>query len=182
MRQWSSILVVVGCLFSTGSGCHTAPKAPLDLKVSDNGRFLVQDNGKPFFYLADTAWELFHRLDREEADLYLKNRAAKKFTVIQAVVLAELEGLTVPNRYGDRPLIDNDPAKPNEAYFHHVDRIVNRAASLGLVTGMLPTWGDKVNKRWGKGPVIFTPENAETYGRYIGDRYKHKPNIWILGG
>jgi hypothetical protein len=33
--------------------------------------------------LGDTAWELFHRLTREEADLYLKDRAAKGFTVIQ---------------------------------------------------------------------------------------------------
>jgi hypothetical protein len=37
------------------------------LKVSDNHRFLVTQDGKPFFYLADTAWELFHRLDRQQA-------------------------------------------------------------------------------------------------------------------
>jgi hypothetical protein len=39
-----------------------------------------------------------------------------------------------------------------------------------------------VNKKWGVGPVIFTPENAETYGRFVGDRYKDKPIIWMLGG
>src|SRR4051812_18841368 len=81
MRQRSSVFVALLCVFVTTSGCRTSPKAPVDLKVSDNGRFLVQSNGRPFFYLADTAWELFHRLDRGEADLYLKNRAAKKFTV-----------------------------------------------------------------------------------------------------
>src|ERR687894_371368 len=63
-----------------------------DLKVSENGRFLVHEDGSPFFYLGDTAWELFHRLDREEADRYLADRAGKRFTVIQAVALAELEG------------------------------------------------------------------------------------------
>jgi hypothetical protein len=47
------------------------------------GRYLVTERGEPFFYLGDTAWELFHRLTREEADLYLKDRAAKGFTVIQ---------------------------------------------------------------------------------------------------
>ena len=30
------------------------------LKISDNGRFLVHKDGKPFFYLGDTAWELFN--------------------------------------------------------------------------------------------------------------------------
>ena len=46
--------------------------------------------GTPFFYLGDTAWELFHRLDREEADEYLSLRAAQGFHVIQAAALAEL--------------------------------------------------------------------------------------------
>jgi hypothetical protein len=36
-------------------------------------------------------------LNREEATQYLTNRAQKGFTVIQAVVLAQLGGLTVPN-------------------------------------------------------------------------------------
>ncbi|MEM7512849.1 MAG: DUF4038 domain-containing protein, partial [Bacteroidota bacterium] len=50
------------------------------LKVSDNQRFLVTEEGKPFFWLGDTAWELFHRCDREEADHYLETRAAQGFT------------------------------------------------------------------------------------------------------
>ncbi len=47
------------------------------LKVSDNRRFLVHSDGKPFFYLGDTAWELFHRLDREQATRYLEDRAKR---------------------------------------------------------------------------------------------------------
>src|SRR5512146_2122476 len=65
------------------------------LKVSDNRRFLVHEDGRPFFYLGDTAWELFHRLDREDADRYLEDRARKGFTVIQAVALAELDGISM---------------------------------------------------------------------------------------
>lgn len=152
------------------------------LKVSDNRRFLVHEDGTPFFYLADTAWELFHRLSVEDADLYLTDRAAKKFSVIQAVVLAEIDGLHAPNPNGDLPLIANDPTQPNEAYFAHVDRIVDLAASLGLYIGMLPTWGDKWNKKWGIGPEIFTPENARTFGVWLGRRYADKPIIWIVGG
>jgi hypothetical protein len=152
------------------------------LKVSDNQRFIVRKDGAPFFYLGDTAWELFHRLTREEVDHYLQNRAAKRFTVIQAVVLAEFNGLTEPNPYGALPLFDNDPARPNEAYFTHVDYVVDQAARLGLYIGMLPTWGDKVNQKWGCGPEIFTPENAAAYGEFLGARYRDKPIIWILGG
>ena len=60
------------------------------LRISENRRFLVKEDGSPFFWLADTAWELFHRLNREEADYYLTKRAEQKFTVIQAVALGRL--------------------------------------------------------------------------------------------
>src|SRR5258708_2293863 len=157
-------------------------ETPYPAKVSDNGRFLLDQHDKGFFWLADTAWELFHRCNREDAEFYLKNRAAKKFNVIQAVVLAELAGLVEPNPYGHLPLTDNDPAKPQEDYFKHVDWIVNKADELGLVIGMLPTWGDKWNKKWGQGPEIFTPENAAAFGEFLGGRYQDKPILWILGG
>jgi hypothetical protein len=154
------------------------------LKVSANKRYLVTADGKPFFWLGDTAWELFHRLNREEADKYLKNRADKGFTVVQAVALAELDGLHDRNPYGDTPLENDDPTKPKEEYFKHVDYIIDKAAELGLYIGLLPTWGDKIFKStWGTGPEIFNVDNARTYGNWIGNRYKDKKNIiWILGG
>lgn len=153
------------------------------LSISENGRYIQTRDGKPFLYLGDTAWELFHKLNREEATEYLENRSEKGFTVIQAVVLAELDGLRTPNAYGEVPLIDLDPEKPNEKYFAHIDFIVNKAEELGLFVGMLPTWGDKVpNIIGGEGPVVFTPENARIFGTFLGKRYKDKPIIWILGG
>lgn len=158
------------------------PLPPPRLKVSDNKRYLVTVHGKPFFYLGDTAWELFHRLTREQAELYLKDRAARGFTVIQAVALAEFDGLTAPNPYGQTPLAGNDPAKPNEKYFEHVDWVVKKANELGLYVGLLPTWGDKWNKKWGTGPEIFTPENAAVYGEWLGKRYKDQAIVWITGG
>ncbi len=153
------------------------------LKVSDNQRFLVFEDGTPFFYLGDTAWELFHRLNKDETEKYLENRRERGFTVIQAVALAELDGLNTPNAEGERPLVDNDPMQPNEAYFAHIDWVIRRAEEKGLFIGLLPTWGDKWNLKWGVGPVIFTPENAEVYGRFLGERYKEFKNIiWIIGG
>lgn len=152
------------------------------LKVSSNRRYLVDSTGKPWFYLADTAWELFHRTTREDAEILLKDRAAKGFTAIQAVVLAEQDGVNEPNAYGHKPLHDNDPSKPNEDYMAHVDWIVAKANSLGMHIAMLPTWGDKWHKFWGVGPEIFNPSNAHGWGFYLGKRYRDADIIWILGG
>lgn len=178
-RLAAVVVICLGCLAPIAA---TADPAPARLKISDNRRFIVREDGKPFFYLGDTAWELFHRLNREDAELYLKDRAAKGFTVIQAVALAEFGGLTEPNPYGHLPLVDNDPSKPVDAYFQHVDWIVDKANSLGMVVALLPTWGDKVNKKWGQGPEIFTPANAEAFGAFLGKRYKDRSIVWMLGG
>ena len=178
-----NLLVIL--FFASFSWCfaqNSMLKGPL--KVSDNQRFLVQQDGTPFFWLGDTAWELFHRLDRDDAEYYLKKRASQGYTVVQAVALAEFDGLRVPNPYGELPLLNDDPTKPNEKYFQHVDYIIDKAAENGLVIAFLPTWGDKVHKMtWGKGPEVFNPENAKVYGKWVGNRYKDKKNIiWLLGG
>ena len=156
-----------------------------DLKVSSNKRFLVHSDGTPFFWLGDTAWELFHRPNKQEVDLYLENRRQKGFTVIQAVILAIDDGLNKPNALGDRPLIDNNPETPDEKYFEFVDYVISKAKEKGIVIGLLPTWGDKVgpDPYDGIGPQVFTAENAYIYGKFLGNRYKNMQNIiWIIGG
>ena len=161
----------------------TTCSAFAQFSISQNKRFLLKD-GKPFFWLGDTGWELFHRLDRAETDTYLKKRSEEGFTVIQAVMLAEFDGLHSPNAYGETPLINDDPTKPNEKYFEHVDYIIDKAASYNINIAILPTWGDKIFKdRWGTGPEIFNEQNAAVYTTWLANRYKNRKNIiWILGG
>ncbi|MBD1809587.1 glycoside hydrolase family 140 protein [Microcoleus sp. FACHB-SPT15] len=150
----------------------------MTLRVSDNQRFLVRtSDGQPFLWLGDTAWELFHRLTREEASSYLENRREKGFTVIQAVAVAELDGLNTPNAYGTCPFYKNNLTTPNDEYFQHVDYVVDAAEKLGLWIGFLPTWGSYVVSG------VINEGNARTYGHYLGNRYKNRTNIiWILGG
>jgi hypothetical protein len=152
-------LILLALLLAGGG-----PWASAQFSVSPNQRYLLR-NGQPFIWIGDTAWELFHRLNREQADQYLKRRAEQGFTVIQAVALAEFDGLHVPNPYGDLPLENADPNQPLEKYFQHVDYVIDKAAEYGLVVGFLPTWGDKLFKAgWGKGPEVFTADNAKNYG------------------
>lgn len=188
MRPVVLILIVLSGIYSKSFSQTLTDKwsnqtrKELKLKVSENGHYLVYSDDTPFFWLGDTAWELFHRLNREEADLYLEDRAKKGFTVIQAVALAELEGESRPNAYNEFPLKDKNPSKPNEKYFEHVDYIVNKAASQGLFIGMLPTWGIYWKTGTENNRRIFTVENARIYGEFLGKRYRDKPVVWILGG
>jgi hypothetical protein len=153
------------------------------LQISSNQRFIVDEHNQPFFWLGDTAWELFHRLTREEAKVYFTKRQEQRFNLIQAVVLAEFDGLNTPNAYGEKPLIDNDPLQLNEGYFAYVDELLNMAAGHDLYVGLLPTWGDKVTPNWGAGPVVFDEEKARAYGKLLAERWQELSNIvWIIGG
>ncbi len=175
-----SIVLLVATLLIVQIG--RGQNLPL-LKISSDQRYIVDENNKPFFWLGGTAWELIHRLNREQVDSYLIDRAEKGFTVIQTVILAELDGLNTPNAYGEQPLLDNDPTRINERYFKHVDYVIKKASELGLYIGLLPTWGDKFNKKWGAGPEIFNLNNSESYGELLAKRYLNYNNIiWILGG
>ena len=147
------------------------------IQVSENHRFLISESGLPFFWLGDTAWELFHRLNLEEIKEYFQDRSDKGFNLIQAVILAEVDGLSVPNTYNHLPLFDNNPEKPNEAYFDFIQTVIQMASEFGLYIGLLPTWGDKVAHLWGSGPVIFNPQNARSYGFFLGHRYQNFNNI-----
>src|SRR5690606_7662212 len=152
-------------------------------QIAENKRFIVHQDGTPFFFFADTAWQLFHRLTREEIESYFQNRANKGYTVIQSVILAELDGLQTPNRYGVTPLLDENPETPNELWFDWIDEVVRMAEKHGLYIALVPTWGDKVEKKWGVGPEIFNIENAFQFGRFLGNRYKEFSNIiWMNGG
>lgn len=165
------------------------------IKVSDNERFLATKENMPFFWLGDTDWEMFHRLTREEAVSFIETRSRQGFNILQAVALAEMNGVRTPNRYGDIPLKNEDPTQlliteGNDTadadqydYWDHVDFIINEAAAKGMYIGLLPTWGDKVARNWGDGPSIFNESNAKAYGAILAKRYGKLRNVlWILGG
>ena len=142
MKRFLAAILLTGVLL-VAEGPPPRSVKGIRLRVSPNGRYLTELDGKPFFYLADVAWTLLKRLNHEEVDEYLKNRAGKGFTVIQSYVL---RGLEVPNLYGDLTLISKDPAKPNEAFFKNVDYIVSRANELGLVMGLVVSYGEHVRQ------------------------------------
>ncbi|MDX2064590.1 MAG: DUF4038 domain-containing protein [Fimbriimonadaceae bacterium] len=160
-----------------------AVRTPDLIRVHPDGHYLEHPDETPFFWLGDTAWELFHRLTREEIVRYLDARAAQGFNVVQAVGLAELDGLKTANREGHLPLQDLDPARPNEPYWELVDFAVREAYARGIYIALLPTWGDKFCTLWGDGPAVFTRQNARAFGEWIGARYGAFPNvIWVMGG
>ena len=140
----------------------------------------------PFFWLGDTAWLLFQKLDRAETERYLEDRRRKGFNVVQVMVLHDPADR---NAYGSPALLDADPARPNVTpgrslsrpgeydYWDHVDWVVRLAARKGIYVAMVPAWGSIV-KSGG-----LNAGNAAVYARFLAGRYKGASNIiWVNGG
>ncbi|WP_426295519.1 glycoside hydrolase family 140 protein [Dyadobacter endophyticus] len=156
------------------------------LKISENGRFFTDQDGEPFFWLADTGWLLFNRLTREEADRYLTDRQQKGFNVVQVMVV---QALRTVNVYGDSALTNHDLGVPKVTdgntferseeydYWDHVDYVVEKAAEKGIKIGMVPIWGNAVKN--GK----TSAAQARAYAQFLARRYRDRSNIvWINGG
>jgi len=156
------------------------------LKISPSKRYFTTSDGKPFFWLGDTGWLLFSKLNREDAEKYLEDRRVKGFNVIQVMVL---HSVGVVNAYGDSALIHKNVATPlvtagssfdNKTeydYWDHVDYIVDLAASKGIYIAMVPVWGSNVKEKH------VTSAQAKIYAQFLATRYKSRPNvIWMNGG
>lgn len=156
------------------------------LVVSANHSYLMTADGKPFFWLGDTGWLLFSKMDRQEAEQYLEDRRKKGFNVIQVMVL---HNVNAKNKYGVPALVKGDVSKPYLSagadfrdaaqydYWDHIDYIVDLAAKKGLYMAMVPVWGTNVKNGW------VSPEQAGHYAAFLAKRYKNKSNIiWMNGG
>jgi hypothetical protein len=149
------------------------------LKVSENHRYLQHENGKPFFWLGETAWLLPSRSNRDEVDFFMNETGKNGFNVIQISVMHSIPAMNVYGHYAlpngfDFKSID----KPGEYnYWKHIDYIVERAQRSGIYIGIVCVWGSPV--QYGKMSV----EEARQYGEFLSGRYKKYPNIvWIIGG
>ena len=149
------------------------------LKVSDNQRYLMHENGTPFFWQGETGWLLPERLDRAEAEWYLQRCREEGYNVVQVQVI---DNVPAVNIYGQLSNTDgwNFAAidrKGVYGYWDHLDYIIRLAEQNGIYIGMVAIWGGLVKD--GK----LSVEEAKKYGAFLGNRYKNRPNIiWFMGG
>ena len=152
------------------------------LKVSPNGRYFVDQDGKPFFYLADTCWLLFQRWSTTNwtnTSGTGPRRGSPSSRPMSSGGSSERHPDGNSSLLGEPPFIDRDPTKPNEAYFKNVDYVVNRANELGLVMGLVTAKSWHVNKT---PEQVFDEKNAYTFGKFLGERYRNNAVIWYPGG
>lgn len=140
---------------------------------TERARFLTYDDGTPFFWLGDTAWQAPVAATPEPWAAYLADRRRKGFTVVQMAPATQYEGaITSFEPVGDCP----GPATPNPcsrwmpAFWRNLDELVERANRAGLVV-VLAGLINPVGRGGTKAPELYpAPEDAAIFARNVAAR------------
>ena len=108
------------------AGKKVAGEPPYPVRVSQNGRYFVDQNGEPVFWLGTTQWQLFREYTLDDARTIIEKCKEKGFDFAQVMLMGVGDG-TKPNVHGEKPWIDDNPLTPNEAYFQNVDAVLRIA-------------------------------------------------------
>ena len=158
------ILVCVITLQCETPGVSTS----LPVKVSNNGRYIVDQDDNPVFWLGTTQWQMFREYTLDEVRMTIENIKSKGFIFIQVMLLGVGDG-TQPNINGHKPWIDDNPLTPDEAYFSHIDSVVQIAAQNSIILSITI-----YHQRYRN---YITLENAKGWAGWLSARYGHYPNI-----
>ena len=152
------------------------------LRLSADGRHLEYANRRPFFWLADTAWNGPLKAAYADWETYLADRALKGFSVVQFVATqwlggsADAEGRTA---YSNPESIEIDPV-----FFQRLDDRINRINDYGLVAAPVLAWA----ATWNKDGIYLNPgaslseDQLIVLVRYLVSRYGAHQVVWILAG
>ncbi len=184
MRKPFSIMVIAAALVLLSSSLsfstliqQMAAQAttPKKLLVSDNGHFLVQEDGTPFVWTGDTIWR-WPQLSPSQWDTILADRHNKGFNVIQ-VHLGPPNRRNYKGNYAYSGSDRADLSQPNLAWWSEADNFIRKAKDYGIYIAIVPLWG---------GAAIhhgYTEKQLRNFGRWLGDRYRNDDNIiWLTVG
>jgi hypothetical protein len=164
------ILLLLSSLIFTVVAAAEQPVYPI--KISENRRYFIDQNGNPVFWLGTTQWQIFREYTLDEVRTTLERIKGNGFVFIQAMLMGVGDG-TKPNVYGQKPWINNDPLTPNEAYFRNVDSVIRIARENNLVFSVT-----LYHQRYRK---YITLKNARAWAKWLAQRYKDVPNIvWSM--
>jgi hypothetical protein len=167
------------------------------LKVSANGRYLVDQNDAPWRVQADAAWFLSTSATPEQVDAYLATRKAQGFNSFYLMAMVPPGGYAAvpraPDNYNDDPPFATPGlfstaggSVASERYWAGIDSIVDKAAASGTVVMLAYTYLGYQGGSSGWYQDLLAQPSLQAcldWGLWLGARYKGKSNlIWFALG
>ncbi|MGM9681084.1 MAG: DUF4038 domain-containing protein [Eubacteriales bacterium] len=155
------------------------------VRISDNGRYFVYDDGTPFYWLGDTNWQAPNYVSITQCNYpgcacgnqflhELNDRLAKGFTVYQTYFDSgesdgggQLATTSEPSMWLDK----YDSVNP-ETFSKKFDVMFDTLADCGMVIALGFGVHSNTTESMGK-------ENLDRISRYLTARYASYPVVWI---
>lgn len=182
-------LIAVGAaclLWGITAMAQNWPVAQFPLHISEDRYFLADANNKPFLIQGDAAWSLIAELNRDEVEIYLKDRKARGFNTLLVNLLEHQFSSHPPaNANGDLPFGAKAFIDINQAYFDHAAWVLERASEMGFVVFLAPAYlgANGGGQGWYLETQAAGPPAMRAFGQFIAKRLSALNNIvWMLGG
>ena len=156
---------------------------PFATSVSANGRYFLDQYGKPLLLKGDSPWSLMTRLSPPQARLWFADRQRQGFNAAIVSLIGAVangapsdDGATVD---GLRPFVDGDVLRWQEPYWQRVTAYLRLAADHGVTVLLYPIDGWTLDHSF----VPRSIEQCRRYGGMVAERFRDLPNIvWMSGG
>ena len=193
MKLFLARSVVLAVAVAAATSLAAPPALPVyPLKVSANGRYLVDKNNAPYLITGDSTQALTTNISVADAEMFFADRQVHGFNADWVNLLtagASMAGRDDASTYdGIRPFTGHVPGgsnwnyydltKPNEAFFARVDEMIKLAAKHKILIILDPA----ETIAWLPALLNNGPAKCRAYGQYLGSRYKTFDNIlWMSG-
>ncbi|MBP3961516.1 DUF4038 domain-containing protein [Paenibacillus lignilyticus] len=167
------------------------------LQIAADQRSFQDGEGKPVFWLGDTAWACPGRATWEEWVDYVDIRSTQGFNVIQLNSLPQHDAFQPIFRGERRPfaLLNDESADGRifnwdydaiqDVYFDRLKKMIAYANDKGMVIALIVLWFEHVpNSRLDVIPVHpgMTVQQAIRYGSYLIEKLEELNIVWVVSG
>lgn len=147
------------------------------VRLSDNRRHFVHNDGTPFFWLADTTWSSVLQAKLDDWRYFLGRRREQGFTTMQSVMT---NWRVMPqDAFGEKAYVGDENIIINPRFFQRIDAKVAAINEAGLLAASVMVWAIRGDAN----PGYTLPEtDVVKLCRYLVARYGAYHVAWILAG
>jgi hypothetical protein len=156
---------------------------PFATSVSPDGRYFLDQYGKPLLLHGDSPWALLTRLSPQQARLWFADRQRQGFNAaIVSLIGARANGAPSDDGAtfdGLLPFVNGDVLQWQEPYWERVTAYLRIAAERGITVMLYPIDGWTIGHSF----VPKSMAQCHRYGAKVAHRFRNLPNIvWMSGG
>jgi hypothetical protein len=162
-------------------------RKPFVRRVSRNGRFFLDQAGRPILVKGDSPWAILVDASVPQMNTYVSTRARQGFNAVLVSLLGSVANGGPSNTgatyNGLRPFVGGNPGRLNARYWDRVAYFIRKCRAAGITVMAYPLDGWTGTAEYDGLAQSWSNTQAKAYGRAVAARLSRFGNvIWSVGG